>query len=400
MMKRFAHAFTASCGIFFLSASALVLAQEVNGDDRFIGSPDASADLYEQYSAFKTRVAKDTGFSWSMDVSYLPQWGRTDGGSPAGQWMASPSINWTLFDNADIGSGSIQLSYTAIRYATKQSAGDVQRKLGMLTPINDGAEWQNEFAQLTYTHALPGNAVIISAGQYSFGNFDGNQYLANQQHNFNNAILAQNGSATYANAGLGAYVQLNATSTVHFAAGFQSANNFAAPTLSAKNFADDRFAWFAYAQWTPAFEGLGKSQYSLSYYDVPSVPEQAQPSHGWSINAVQNLNDTWALFGRANRAYDFVTPIRASFALGVAINNPLGRSPTDQIGLAFGYSDVAQPRNNPLDLRNEKVLEAYWNWTVAKGLLLTPDVQYIRDPALDLSKNQVWVLGLRSTLIF
>jgi porin len=132
---------------------------------------------------------------------------------------------------------------------------------------------------------------------------------------------------------------------------------------------------------------------------VPTVPAQPR-SAGWSLNASQNLNETWALFGRANRAFGFVTPIRASYALGAAINNPLGRSPTDQTGLAFAFSDAAPPPTNPAGARDEKLIEGYWNWTFAKGLLVTPDVQYMRDPALAPTRNNAWVLSLRATLMF
>ena len=358
------------------------------------------ADAYDQYSAFKTLTTKNTGWSWSMDASYLQQWGRADGGSAAGQWLATPSVDWTLFHDSTLGSGSVQLDYTAVRYGTRQNAAEVQDRLGLVTPINDYSHAQNTFNQLTYTHALPGNQMLVSVGQYPFSNFDGNQYLANQQQNFNNDLLSQNGSETYATAGVGAYLQVNATSTIHFAAGFQSANNLAATTLSTRDFGDDGYAWFGYAQWTPAIKGLGAAQYSLTYYEVPSVPAQSPSSRGWSANAVQNLSDRWAVFGRANRAYGDVTPIRASYALGVAINNPLGRSPTDQIGLAFAYSDVTPTATNAGGASNEKLVEAYWNWTFAKGLLLTPGLQYLRDPALAPSRDDAWVVSLRSTLMF
>jgi len=426
MPKIFVQALTAAgCALAVLAGSQVAQAQNVAPGEALAGSSDVSgvgkigqvhdklrraaarhslytemADVYAEYSAFKTLTTKNTGLSWSMDLGYLQQWGRADGGSPAGQWLATPSVDWTLFHDSAIGTGSFQLDYTAVRYATRQNAAEVQGRLGLITPINDYSSAQNTFNQLTYTHALPGNRVLVSVGQYPFSNFDTNQYLANQQQNFNNDLLAQNGSQTYASAGLGAYVQVNATSTIHFAAGFQSANNLAATTLSAKNFDDDGYAWFGYAQWTPAIKGLGAAQYSLTYYEVPSVPAQSPNSRGWSANAVQNLSDRWAVFGRANRAYGDVTPIRASYALGVAINDPLGRSPTDQIGLAYAYSDVTPTATNPAMLRNEKVVETYWNWTFAKGLLLTPGVQYLRDPALAPSRDDAWVISLRSTLMF
>jgi hypothetical protein len=423
--KNSATAFGAVCGVVLLAASLPASAQSAAADETLAGSSDTSSvgrigrvhdslrrftlrrllykvatDPYGEYSEFKARIEKETGLSWSMDLSYMQQWGREDGGSPAGQWLATPSIDWKLFDSSSAGSGSLQLAYSATRYSTRQSAADVQDKLGLITPINDYAGRQNTFAQLTYTHALPGNKVSITVGQYPLYNFDGNEYLANQQQNFSNYILAQNGSSTYALAGLGAYVQVNATSAIQFAAGFQSANNISGATLSTRHFGDDGYSWFGYAQWTPVFKGLSAAQYSITYYAVPGVPLQSPESHGWSLNAVQNLNDTWAVFARANRAYDYVTPVRASYALGAALNDPLRRGTTDQIGLAFGYSDAAPQPTNPPGTRDEKVVEAYWNLTFAKGLLFTPGVQYIRDSALDPSHDSAWSLSLRTTLMF
>jgi porin len=423
-LKLFPNALTAAFGLALFAASPAAPAQSASGDT-LAGSTDTSSvgrigrvhdslrrftlrrllykvatDPYGEYSEFKERIEKETGLSWSMDLSYMQQWGMRVGGSPAGQWLATPAIDWKLFDSSGAGTGSLQLAYTAARYGTRQSAADVQDKLGLITPINDYPERQNTFAQLTYTHALPGNKVSLTVGQYPLYNFDGNEYLANQQQNFNSYVLAQNGSATYALAGLGAYVQANPTSTIQFAAGFQSANNITGATLSTRNFGDDGYSWFGYAQWTPVFKGLGAAQYSITYYAVPGVPLQSPKSHGWSLNAVQNLSDRWAVFARANRAYDYVTPVRASYALGGALNDPLGRGTTDQIGLAFGYGDAAPQPANPAGTRDEKVVEAYWNWTFAKGLLLTPGAQYIRDPALDRSRGSAWVLSLRSTLMF
>ncbi len=355
--------------------------------------------LYGDYSRFKARVQKEIGLSWSADIGYLQQWGQPEGGSPAGQVLTNPSVDWVLFNDESIGEGSVQFLYLASRYLTSRDAAGVQDSLGLITPINDFSGYSNTFAQLTYTHAFPGNKVLITAGQYPFFNFDGNQYLANQQESFNNYVFSQNGSATYPSAGWGAYAQVNVASTIQFAAGFQNAANITGATLSTKDFGDGGYAWFGYAQWMPKFCGLGASQYSATYYQAPTVPLQSRTG-GWSLNAVQNLDATWAVFARANLAYDYVTQIKGSYVLGGAMNNPLGRSATNQIAIAFGYSDAATWPTNPSSARSEKIIEAYWNWTVAKGLLLTPDVQHIVDPALDPSRYSLWVFSLRSTLMF
>ncbi|MET0733259.1 MAG: carbohydrate porin [Casimicrobiaceae bacterium] len=358
------------------------------------------SDLYADYTRWKVRVQNDTHVLFSIDVSVLQQWGFADGGSPALQLWAAPSMDWTAFKSKEWGTGSIQVAYNATtRYPTAQNAADIQSNLGLITPINDNSTRFMNVAQLTYTQATPDNRWLFTAGQYPLSNFDGNAYLGNQQQNFNNHLFAQDATQTYLDAGLGAYVQFNATSTFHLAAGFQGANNVLGQTISGNNFNRDCCAWFAYAQWAPSFPGLGPAQYSFSYFDTPSIPTQPA-SRGWSVNAVQNLSDTWAVFARANGAKGFVTPIETAYALGVAMNDPMKRASTDQIALAIGLSDAAGPPTNPPGARNEKVIEAYWTWTFFGGLLLTPSVQLIIDPALNPTKANVSVLSLRATFMF
>ncbi|MDM0014937.1 carbohydrate porin [Variovorax sp. J22P168] len=354
---------------------------------------------YRDYVEWKGRVQKDANLSYSLDLSLLQQWGSPDGGSPAMQAYVSPSVDWTAFKSSRWGTGSVQMAYNLVKYPTNQNAADIQSKLGLITPINDfGANTQN-FAQLTYTQASPDNKWLVTAGQFPLYNFDGNAYLGSQQQNFNNYVFAQNGSATYLTTGLGAYVQYNATKTVQLAAGFQGTNNLEGKKITATNIGDDCCAWFGYVQWTPQFAGLGSSQYSLSYFDTPSLPSQ-ESTRAWSINAVQNLDDTWGVFGRANGASGYVTSIKRSYAVGVAMNNPLKRASTDQIAVAVGTSVAANPPTNPAGARDEVMVEAYWTWTVFGGLLLTPSVQYISNPALHPTRDSVWVGSLRATFLF
>jgi hypothetical protein len=358
------------------------------------------SDLRADYTKWKNEIEKETDIQFSMDVNLLEQWGLHHGGSPALQIYAAPSADWTIFRNKDWGTGSVQMAYDATtRYPTTQDAADIQSRLGLITPINDYPARTLTFAQLTYTHASPDNRWLVTVGQYPLSNFDGNAYLGNQQQNFNSYLFAQNASQTYLMTGLGSYLQFNATSTIQFASGFQAANNVLGQTLSGKDFSSECCAWFGYVQWTPNFGDLGSAKYSFSYFETPGIPAQA-PTRGWSVNAVQNFNDTWALFARANGATGSVTPIKNAYALGVAVNNPLMRASSDQIALAVGLSDAAGAPTNPPNARNEKVVELYWTWALVGGLLLTPSMQVIFDPALNPARNDAFVLSLRATFTF
>jgi len=358
------------------------------------------SDAYSDYAKWKGSVQDETHIRFAMDLSLLQQWGAPQGGSPALQIYAAPSLDWLVFKSDSWGADSVQVVYTAVtHYPTAQNAADIQSNLGLITPINDYPGRTMSFTQFTYTHATPDNKWLFTAGQYPLSNFDGNAYLGNQQHNFNNYLFAQNGSQTYLLTGLGAYAQFNATSALQLAAGFQGANNASGRAITGTDFSRDCCAWFGYAQWTPKLSGLGTARYSLSYFATPGIPMQSA-TRGWSVNAVQNLNDTWALFARANGASGFVTPIRSSYAAGVAMNNPLQRAATDQIAVAVGQSVAARPPVNPPGARNETAIEAYWTWTFVGGILLTPSVQVIFDPALNSSAGSVRVLSLRTTFAF
>ena len=82
------------------------------------------------------------------------------------------------------------------------------------------------------------------------------------------------------------------------------------------------------------------------------------------------------------------------------MNNPLKRAATDQLALALGLSEAANPPVTPAGARNEKVIEVYWTWTFFGGLLLTPAVQVILDPALAPQRGHATILSLRITLLF
>ncbi|ESQ17233.1 MAG: hypothetical protein N838_05180 [Thiohalocapsa sp. PB-PSB1] len=121
--------------------------------------------VYSDYARFKHKIKKEIGLSWSMPVSYLQQWGLPDGGWSAGQFLATPGLDWELFHSERLGTGSLQVSYTLVDYPWRQTAADIAENLGVIAPINDlPGNGEDSFAQLTYTHALPGNKLLLAIG--------------------------------------------------------------------------------------------------------------------------------------------------------------------------------------------------------------------------------------------
>jgi porin len=143
-----------------------------------------------------------------------------------------------------------------------------------------------------------------------------------------------------------------------------------------------------------------RGDYSVLGYTQPSVPQQPTNSQGVCFNGVQKIDSKWGLFLRANYASGTAIPIEASIAWGGIDNNPFHRNKLDQVGLGFFWDKtnlkaVGQPARNA-----EWGAELYYNYTIFKGLRLTPDVQLYFNPALNPGAGPVAVFTLRTTAFF
>lgn len=357
--------------------------------------------LGEDYSAFKDRLQKEYGLGYSLTASFTAQYGAPGGKSTALQTILYPAISWDLFNNA-FGSATLNVAYNIVRY-TGANSGKIDDNIGVVTSINDYDEQSNEFPELYVSYRLPGKYdwLTVGLGQYPISNFDGTTYDANQQENFINWTFSQNASASYPTAGLGSYIQITPTPEWSFAAGFQDATNVSGTRISTSHLDEKHYTTFGYAAYNPTIKGFGPGQYSLLVYNQPGVRAQPQTTNGWSFNFSQNLNDKWALFGRANGVSGDEEEIDSSCLLGVVLNNPFNRNPLDQIGFAAALNHINEDAvDEPTSSDYEKVLESYVTFGISKWMTLTPDFQVYFDPALNPKSDTAFAFSLRATLYF
>ena len=357
---------------------------------------------YEEYTNWKNNLQNSTGLSYTLDVSVLGQRGAPSGKGTSLQFQAYPSISWQLFNN-EYGSGTINASYTPTRYWNSTDGQDITNRIGVLSPINDYTTKSNSFDELSYTQQFGGNMnwLAITLGQFPMYNFDGTSYNSNQQINFVNYALSQNASSTYPTASLGAYATFTINPQWQINLGMQDAHNVSGTSISASDFGKGDYTSFVSLSYTPTIKHMGSGQYSILFYNQPSVSEQPGTSNGWSINIEQNVNDKVAVFGRINGASNSSSEIEQSYVIGGVMNNPLGRNELDQIGTAIAVNkaniDVIG-NDNTRDY--ETVLETYWAWGIENWMTITPDIQIYFYPAANASNNIATVASLRTTLLF
>lgn len=360
----------------------------------------ASSSFGDDYTAFKNQLNKEYGFDYNLTYSVLGQ--RT---SPSGRYNAvqsnlSPAITWTNFDNK-YGTGALNISYDSVFYG-RHNAVDLQNRSGIASPINDFDDSIQEFSGLYYTYELPGeyNWLLIGAGQYPIYLFDGTTYDSNQQVNFLNYALSQNGSSSYSTAGVGFYIEAT-PGKWSFAAGAQDASNISATSVRVNRIHDKHYTTFGSIGYNPSFKHLGDGQYAVMVYNQPGVKEQPQSTTGWSVNMQQNIGEKLSIFGRVNGVSGSMMTINQSYVAGMVYNNPLNRNSLDQIGLAYAYNKIDESAVGAETYHKaEQVIETYWAWGFSKWATLTPDFQFYIHPALNRKSDYGTATSIRLTLFF
>ena len=359
------------------------------------------SDLGNGYSDFKNMLNNRYGIDYSVDISYMPQWGAPSGKHNANQTIIYPSLTWTMFNN-EYGTGSLNMAYNIVRYGNS-SASSLGNRLGVVTGINDYTSRSNSFDELYYSYTLGGkwSWLTVALGQFPLYNFDGTTYDSNQQVNFINEALSQNASSTYSTAGIGSYVQINPNQNWSFTLGAQDATNVEGVSVRTNDLNEAHYTTFASISYSPTIEGLGQGQYSLLVYNQPWVDAQKETTNGWSLNFSQNLGEKWAVFARLNGVSGNQAIIDRSLVLGGVYNNPLECNPLDQIGFAVAYNKINEDAvGNALNHGDETVLEAYWAFGISKWMTLTPDVQIYFNPAENPKSDHAAVFSLRTTFFF
>ena len=366
-----------------------------------LGLPGATRAQSTDYDRMKQEIAAAARLTFSMEASVIGQMGAPGSSTNALQAMFTPGATWTAFDDATLGSGTVQFSYLAAQYWSAVDAGQLAGDLGLNSPLNAYPANSHFFRRLSYTQSTPGDWFALTVGQYPFAGFDGNAYANDQQTGFISNSMSQNGSQNYSKASLGAYAQVLPAGEVTLAGGIHDGNNLTGTSIAFSTVGHGPYAWFLYGAWSPSLPRMGKGQYALFYYNLPSVPAQPLASDGLSFSASQPIGQDWGLFLRANTAWNSSFAVQSSIAAGAVLNDPLRRGANDQLGLGLAWNRTNTSLYPGQWVRpSETMAEVYWNWAVRPRLLVTPDVQLFLQRALASDGGMAAVFSLRVTTLF
>ncbi|HEX7971253.1 MAG TPA: carbohydrate porin [Thiobacillus sp.] len=146
------------------------------------------------------------------------------------------------------------------------------------------------------------------------------------------------------------------------------------------------------------------------------VADETASHRGIGINFDQRLGDGITLFGRLGTGSGDRLPFDRTASLGTEFSGSYWDRGADAIGLAIGSNRAskdfrAQSATLDADADGtpdygfaatgwEQTLEAYYRFRVHERFELTPDFQYIRNPAGNPDAQAVTIVGVRANLAF
>jgi porin len=147
--------------------------------------------------------------------------------------------------------------------------------------------------------------------------------------------------------------------------------------------------------WSPSFARRNKDRIQFTWWEKDARREAGIPAgKGWAVSDAYQWTERWHPFLRFGHS-DGGAGVAAEDAASVGVEMKPRMDQAWSIGL--GWAKPSR-KTHGRGLDDEYVLETSYKFQLSANSSLTPDLQYVRDPAKNPAESHVWVVGLRAIL--
>ena len=409
---------TVKYSLFFLFIACAVL-PTVSSAKNF-GGPDAVENTIEEdaritgavikeritqpWFDWKAKMQEDHGFSIGIDYSAVGLFSSEKGASGddnASSGMVRLFGSWDLVGRGTKNTGALvykvehRHSYTDV---SVKDFGFDQGYVGLIEPpfSDQGTRWTN----LYWRQRLNEGRATITAGLLDATDYLNVYALASPWTGFMNFAFSTGSASMFipndATTGIAGGAMLN--DNLFLIGGIVNAWTDSTDPFETVGdfFSENEYFSSIELGWTRSQGRIYQDNMHLTLWHVDeSIP--AETSGGWGVafNYSRSLDeDRWMPFIRGGYADEGGTLLQKSLSLGLGYNAFGGR---DQLGVAINWGEPNEDSFGP-DLDNQFVFETYYRWQLTEQFAITPDIQYLRNPALNPEHDSLWVFGLRGRL--
>ena len=352
------------------------------------------------YFDWKRGLEDEHNLALGMDYTglYYGASGDLGGEDSAGSGNFRLFGTWTPLKSESGNTGSV-----VFKVEDRHAYGDVPVSgLGFETgtvgllgpPFNDSGFL---VSNLFWMHKLNDGRTTILAGVIDVTDYLDVYGLINPWTHFSNLVFSTGGASIPApNQGLGAAFGNFFSDNAYFTLSLADTNGD--PTDLGDSFdsffSDNEYFTSAELGWVSSFEERYLNNTHVVVWHADEREEAGVPD-GWGVNFswAHFYGSSWLPFLRAGYADDGGALLETSVTGGVG-HYMSGRG--DLLGLGLNWGEPSEDFGADLD--EQVTAELFYRLQLSQNFAVTPDVQYVMDPALNPSEDSIWYFGLRARL--
>jgi porin len=355
-----------------------------------LGPASVASSLPEQ-SAFTTPPR----LTFAFDYSVMLQAARGGPDKDAASGVARAFGQVSLYGSPGGAAGTL-----IYKIENRHRYGDLApQDLGFATgyvglPATTFSDAGTLLTNLYWQHTAADNRWAIVAGIVDVTDYVDVYAFVNPWRDFSNLAFSTNPTIPSPNQGFGAATRVLIGSNGYILGGIADANGDPSdPGANLSDFVDDPET-FKHLEvgYVGSFENRFTDNLHLTIWQSDTLSATSVPSgRGATVSASWQVSNGITPFARLGMGDGggALYQRTASVGFGYATNRA-----DDVIGFGLNWS---QPNKDVFgdDMDDQITLEAYWRLSFLEKLEVTPDVQYVLDPALAPEKSDLWYLGLR-----
>jgi porin len=311
--------------------------------------------------------------------------------------------NWELYGRGTDNTGTL-----SFKLDHRHSYSDVVPNLFSLESIgyvdSMASTFSDEKWRLTNLHWRQswnnGNTVLL-AGMISAPDFLDVYTLGSPWVHFQ-SLAFTTGAGTISlpgDAALGAMVGGWVNENLYILGGFEDANSAASDPLDGfDTFFNDR-EYFSHIEigWTTSKDRAYLDNTHLTLWHSDERKETGTPSgRGAMFSFTQYIGEKWMPFFRVGYAEDGASFLERSVSAGFAYQpNPIGASAGNLLGFGLNWGKANEAIYGR-GLDDQNAFELFYRLQLTQEFAITPDFQYLRNPAQNPDEDSIWVFALRA----
>jgi porin len=353
---------------------------------------------------WKAKMQEDHGFSIGVDYSAVGLFSSEKGASGddnASSGMVRLFGSWDLVGRGTKNTGALvykiehRHSYTDV---SPQGFGFDQGYVGLIEPpfSDQGTRWTN----LYWRQRLNEGRATITAGLLDATDYLNVYALASPWTGFMNFAFSTGSASMFIpnDATFGAAGGAMLSDNLFLIGGIVNAWTDSTDPFETVGdfFSENEYFSSIELGWTRSQGRIYQDNMHITLWHVDeSIPAETPGGWGVAFNYSRSLdNDRWMPFVRGGYADEGGTLLQKSLSVGFGYNAFGGR---DQLGVAINWGEPNEDSFGP-GLDDQFVFETYYRWQLTEQFAITPDIQYLKDPALNPEHDSLWVFGLRARL--